>query len=108
MTNDQFNKIVKEQIDYNFLLLQKKKEEYNNEVDRLAFFKKAASLQNITPKQSLAGMLSKHIISIYDMVNVNNINIDLWGEKITDIINYLLLLKALVIEENEEIKNEKI
>lgn len=105
MTNEQFNKIVKEQIDYTLSLLQKKKEEYNNELDRLIFFKKAAFLQNITSKQALGGMLSKHIISIYDMINFDNTDINLWTEKITDTINYLFLLKALIIEEDKD-KNE--
>jgi hypothetical protein len=47
-------------------------------------------------------MMAKHTISIYDMCygdrNGKTYSLELWDEKITDSINYLLLLKALVTE----------
>ena len=72
-----------------------------NTQDRLSAFKIAASLQGCTPKAALAGMMSKHIVSLYDMCYSSLLQFDLeqWDEKITDCINYLILLKALIKEE---------
>ena len=59
---------------------------------------------NSTPKAALMGMLSKHLISVSDMCTDDRVcPKEQWDEKITDSINYLLILRALVEEEmNEE------
>ena len=46
-------------------------------------------------------MMSKHVVSLYDMCYSSLLQFDLeqWDEKITDCINYLILLKALIKEE---------
>lgn len=68
--------------------------------DRLAHFKKAAAIMSATPKAALLGMLSKHIVSVSDMCTDNrDYPIEKWNEKITDSINYLLILRAIVEEE---------
>ena len=68
--------------------------------DRLGHFKKAATLMNTTPKAALLGMFSKHIISVSDMCMDDQPQpVEKWNEKITDSINYLLILRALVEEE---------
>ena len=48
------------------------------------------------PSGALAGMMAKHIISIYDMCFSDRKTFELavWEEKITDSLNYLFLLKA--------------
>lgn len=82
--------------------MQRKKKEYTRDnADRLSAFKTAAALQNCTPEQALAGMLAKHIVSLYDMCFAAGVSYDLdtWNEKITDSLNYLFLLKAIVKEE---------
>lgn len=82
--------------------LQKKALEYTGgNADRLGAFKTAAALQNSTPARALAGMLSKHIVSLYDMCFADSAAFDMavWDEKITDSLNYLFLLKAIVKEE---------
>ncbi|MCG5033267.1 hypothetical protein L0P48_06525 [Blautia massiliensis] len=45
-------------------------------------------------------MLAKHIVSLYDMCFAENTCFDMstWDEKITDSLNYLFLLKAIVKE----------
>ena len=49
-------------------ILQKKTKEYTGgDTDRLGAFKAAAALQHTTPERALAGMLAKHIVSLYDM-----------------------------------------
>jgi hypothetical protein len=46
-------------------------------------------------------MLAKHVVSVYDMSMSNKEFTEArWTEKITDSINYLLLLKAAVLEES--------
>ena len=59
---------------------------------------------NSSPKAALMGMLSKHLISISDMcTDERQYSREQWDEKITDSINYFLILRALVEEEpNEE------
>ena len=95
-----FNDVVRAQLDYCKQLLITKGQEYSLEEDRLLVFKRAAALQGESPKQALCGMLAKHIISIYDMCMSDQTFDDAkWTEKITDSMNYLLLLKAMVMEE---------
>lgn len=101
MTNERFNSIVEEQLETTRTLLTSKGEEYSLTDDRLSAFKRAASLQGETMKQALCGMLAKHIVSVYDMcMSDRDFSIARWDEKITDSINYLLLLKAAVEEDN--------
>lgn len=82
-------------------ILQKKTKEYTgDDTDRLGAFKAAAALQHTTPECALAGMLAKHIVSLYDMCFADGVSFDAgtWDEKITDSLNYLFLLKAIVKE----------
>lgn len=109
MKIDVFNKVVKEQLLTCENLLIGKGHEYapdavdENNVDRLAHFKKAAAIIGGTPKEALLGMLAKHLVSISDMCTDGHAYTkDRWTEKITDSINYLLLLKAVVEEEAKE------
>ena len=56
-----------------------------------------------TPKAALFGMFSKHLISLSDMcMNKRKHPKEVWSEKITDSINYLLILAAIVEEESIE------
>lgn len=104
MTSEKFNTIAEEQLAYCAGLLGVKNTEYHGEDDRLHTFKSAAVMEGITPKQALAGMMAKHTISIYDMCKEGEYPTEKWTEKITDHINYLLLLKAMIIEEEENAK----
>ncbi len=62
-------------------------------------FEKAAELLGITPVQALAGMMSKHTVSVYDLVNSKQpVDMEQWKEKIGDHITYLLILWAMVNE----------
>lgn len=84
-------------------ILQKKTKEYTgDDADRLGAFKAAAALQHTTPERALAGMLAKHIVSLYDMCFADHVSydMDIWNEKITDSLNYLFLLKAIIKEEH--------
>lgn len=100
MTNEQFEKVVNDQLKYCSELLTRKGKEYDSgSSDRLHSLKVAAAMQGISPKQALAGMMAKHTVSVFDMCWEGSHSMEKWTEKITDHINYLLLLKALVQEE---------
>jgi hypothetical protein len=103
MTYQRFEEIVTNELDYCKTLLTSKGKEYSLTDDRLACFKRAASLQGETMKQALCGMLAKHVVSVYDMcMSDGKFTVDKWTEKVTDSINYLLLLMAAVEEEDYE------
>lgn len=100
MTIERFNEIIQQQLRKTADLLTVKGNEYAPDVDRLAAFKQAADLQQISVPEALGGMLAKHIVSIYQMLHNASLYTDeKWDEKINDAINYLLLLKACIAEE---------
>ena len=98
MTATEFERIFEEQVERSRIVLVNKAKEYATE-DRLHNFKVAAALEGKTPEQALAGMMAKHTVSVYDMAESGQpYPIELWQEKITDHINYLFLLNAIVRE----------
>ena len=103
MTTSEFNEVMERQLKYCVDLLGMKNQEYKGEIDRFHTFDVAAKLQGCTRKQALAGMMAKHSVSVYDMCAGGEYSLEKWAEKITDSINYLLLLRAMV---EEEIKHE--
>lgn len=103
MRVEEFNKLVEDNLKLIKNVLVKKTAEYNLDEDRLSVFKRAGALQSETAEEALLGMLTKHIISIYDMVkDKGEYNLDKWQEKCIDSINYLLLLLALETEKVRE------
>lgn len=100
MTTKVFDKIVDDRLRLTKNILSLKAGEYATSQDRLWNFRRAAKLSNNTPEQALLGMLTKHIISIYDMVDNVEANRckDAWQEKIGDAVSYLILLEALILE----------
>jgi len=104
MDSKQFTSVVTEQVQRSLDMLRDKNEHYNPEGDKLESFKKAAGLRGQTPRQALSGMMLKHTVSVYDLCDAENLaSFDTWNEKITDHINYLLLLRAIVEEEGREL-----
>ena len=101
MNTETFNKVIREQIERCEAALCKKADEYATD-DMLHNFKVAAGIQNCLPTTALGGMMAKHTVSVYDMIRGleegTAYPIELWNEKITDSINYLLLLAAAVRE----------
>lgn len=100
MTNDKFINLIDDTFNTCKKLLDYKSNEYDFGEDRLHSFKVAAELQKVNNVVALRGYLTKHIISIFDMMTkYTEYPISKWEEKIHDVINYMLLLKALIIEE---------
>ena len=100
MTTPEFNKIVEDLTDQIKSTLIRKQAEYNLDDDRLSVFKRAAGIQQQTTAQALLGMMTKHVVSIYDYVEQNKKFTEaLAREKICDNLNYLILLYAVLQEE---------
>ena len=57
-------------------------------------------MQGCSQERALAGMMAKHIVSLYDMCYADGetFDMDTWDEKITDSLNYLFLLRGIVEE----------
>jgi hypothetical protein len=104
MNDQEFNKIVDERCDAIVAILTAKATEYARG-DRMSNFKTAAALAKTTPEMALRGMLAKHIVSIWDLIDdiekgwqpAESMN-NLAKEKIGDAINYLILLEGLIEE----------
>lgn len=97
MDNKEFEKSVKDQLNKCKDLLVIKGKYYQTSTDRLDQFKKAAILQGISPVEALGGMMAKHTTKLFDIMK-SGADEEIWEEVITDHMNYLLLLKALVEE----------
>jgi len=104
MNDAEFQTVLDGQLAAINATLKSKGEEYARG-DRLSNFKKAAALQGITPERALLGMLTKHIVSVMDLVGDIDTGkvapLPQWAEKIGDSINYHILLKALIHERLE-------
>lgn len=74
--------------------------------DRLSNFKKAAALLECTPEAALLGFVAKHIVALTDFVKDLETgkfqSLERWAEKTGDIINYMILLEALVVERKQQ------
>ena len=98
MTATEFERLFEEQVERSRMVLGNTASEDATD-DRLHNFKVAAALEGKTTEQALAGMMAKHTVSVYDMAESGlAYPIELWQEKITDHINYLFLLNAIVRE----------
>lgn len=97
MNHNDFNDVITRQMTRCLGVLVRKGDEYATDEDRLANFRTAAALQGCSMERALAGMMAKHTVSVYEMLN-NPLGVELeqWDEKITDHINYLLLLRAVI------------
>lgn len=103
MRTEQFEEVINNRIETCKSVLCSKAEEYATD-DRLHNFKVAGKLQKCTAVKALGGMMAKHTVSVYDLIDDYEqgeaISKETWAEKIGDSINYLLLLTALLAERN--------
>lgn len=101
MDDKTFNQIIETKLEETHKVLLDKNAGYANE-DRLHAFTTATALgpEGETRSQALAGMMKKHTVSVYDMINSGEAySEEMWDEKIGDHINYLLLLRATIVED---------
>ena len=106
MNIKEFNNVIDDQLERCKYVLTRKGNEYAPFEDRLEHFKKSAVLMHTNPKKALFAFMTKHLISISDMCETET-TLEEWNEKITDSINYLLILKAIIMEECNEKYTDK-
>ena len=86
-------------------ILASKSKEYSRSGDKLHNFRRASALLGCSPEKALVGMMSKHIVSVLDIVD----DIEAGGlpdevlvsEKIGDLMNYSVLLEALITDRRQ-------
>jgi len=79
-------------------LLNKKGKEYSGHDDALSHFKEAAKDLGLTELQVLSVFMRKHMRAVMSFVKEGKTESESIEERITDLINYLILMKALLHE----------
>lgn len=98
-TPEQFQLIVDEAIDHIQTVLRDKAVEYSHNGDRLFNFRVTSQYNDEPIEKSIWGMASKHLTSVLDLVHGRlEPTKPMVDEKIGDMINYLILLKAAFYE----------
>jgi len=100
MNSPEFERIVAITCDFISNTLNSKAKEYSINDDRLHNFNQMAKVNGLPVEQVIWGMASKHLSVILDMVRGDQKPTPfLVDEKIGDMINYLVILKAHFINE---------
>lgn len=100
MKIETFNQILERRIELTKKVLVQKGNEYGEQVDRLANFKRLAEEQDCHILEAWFGVAAKHLVSVKQMVkSKQKYPQEVWDEKLGDLINYLCLLEAIVQEE---------
>lgn len=100
MTYDEFKNVVHTRFSTCEDILTAKSHEYAPNQDRLEQFKITAMMQECTPIRALGGMMVKHTATLHQFINdPQKYTIAQWQEKISDTINYCLLLEGLLVEQ---------
>lgn len=107
MNQEQLNTLVAETIKTSAALLMSKGHEYAGPDDRLGNFKRGARLTGCTPLQVAFIYASKHYdaISTYITKDAQGYEQKLSepiGGRLDDLINYCILLKAIIQENKDE------
>ena len=100
MDHETFKRIITQMQEDSLATLLEKNSGYSN-ADPLHNFHQAAKLKGETTLKAIGGMMAKHTVSIYDLINQASeeyIPEEVWFEKIQDHMNYLLFLWAAVEE----------
>ena len=102
MTHETFNNLLDIEYQKIMKIMNMKNQEYARGGDKLSNFKTASGFRHKEPETMCFEYCSKHLVSLSDMINDLEADIhrplELWAEKITDAVNYLFLLKALLHE----------
>lgn len=103
MTGKEFSDLLQRRLNLTVSVLDNKAVEYATGSDRLHNFKQAAAMLRCTPAQACLGFMTKHLVSVFDMVETfpGTPTVEKIDEKIGDAINYLILLEALLKEQKE-------
>ena len=100
MNHETFKTIITQMQKDSLATLLQKNSGYSN-ADPLHNFHQAAKLKGEPTLKAIGGMMAKHTVSIYDLINKASeeyVPEEVWFEKIQDHMNYLLFLWAAVEE----------
>ena len=109
MKLEEFERLAQKRFDSCLgLMVGAKHKEYSRNSDKLHNFKIAGQILNKNPEDALLGMMIKHFVLVIDIVNdLPTPPTDaILSEKITDSINYLVLLEALLKERMEGVTHD--
>ena len=103
MNQTEFDVVVKRVIERLELMLSDKRAEYATDNDVLSNLRRVGSMNNIQPEQALMVLVSKHLAALMkfnkEVVFGGQVRpLEQWDEKIIDIMAYMVLLEALVVE----------
>lgn len=112
MNHKEFNDLVKRRMRLTQVTLASKAAEYADDGERLHNFKRAGQVLGTTPEAALLGFLTKHLVSLMDIIDGLDENQQdplkkpedyvpsqaVVDEKIGDCISYLILLEGLLAE----------
>ncbi|AVO25292.1 hypothetical protein PBI_GRAVY_52 [Gordonia phage Gravy] len=105
MDSKEFESVVDATIQQVRDTLMAKTAEYvpEGEPSRFHNFEVSAAFNQQLSTEALWGFLTKHLVSLSDMVKTESSDASIlrWEEKINDSIIYLLLLKGIVVENDE-------
>lgn len=101
MTHEEFDKLVDRRCGLIKQVLKSKSQEYSTGEDRLHNFRKAAEFLRESPTEACLAFMTKHLVSIVDIVKSGKFTQSLVDEKVGDAINYLILLEGLLAEQLE-------
>ena len=102
MNTEEFDKILNYRLEAIGNVIGMKSREYAQGGDRLFNFRSAARINGCTMEQALWGMATKHLVSVQDLVEGRlDPDPEMVNEKIGDMINYLILLEAVLKEVKE-------
>jgi len=102
MLKRRFQALIQEQFQAIADLTATKGEEYARSDDQLANFKRQAEEGGIRPEQVWLIFFNKHVDAIKSYIKTGAVLSEPIEGRIDDAILYLLLLKAMVVEKQEE------
>ena len=105
MNSERFYHLVDEETERIKDILISKGNEYSTDDNKLHNFDKAGNMSNQSREKALLGFVLKHQVSVSDIVEKLPLelpSIELLSEKITDILNYYILLKACIVDRIEK------
>lgn len=105
MTAEDFDTLIlNRRLELTRMVLARKAGEYATTIDRLHNFKRAAAMTGQTPLKACVGMMVKHLVSVFDLVDAAAMpSTSVLDEKIGDSVNYLILLEALFVDRQQEV-----
>jgi hypothetical protein len=102
VTHEAFTALLEQRITQMRSVLSTKAKEYASDADRLHNFKRAAAVLGTTPAKACMAFMTKHFVSVQDIVSAAAIGqatpqavID---ENLGDLCNYVVLLEAILKE----------